>query len=160
MKKDRLIIALLFTLLLSGCAFAQQKGIVRMTTLIGEDSVLVTKYPSKTLEFNYNGDTLFSSIYVDSISEGVINCCMYVDYPKNTDLSNTMVKVVFVDGSYDYLMPHRIDSDLYVEYDFNQNVFLKLYTIGVKEIFFNNSLESSKLDDVNYFSYFLNNHYK
>lgn len=160
MRKDKLIIALLFTLLLSGCAIAQQKGIVRMSTLVGKDSVLVTKYPSKTLEFNYNGDTLFSSIYIDSLSHGEINCWMYVNYPKNTDLSNTMVKVVFEDGSYDYLMPHRIDSDLYVEYDFNQSIFLKLYTIGVKEIFFNNSLESSKLDDINYFSYFLNNHYK
>lgn len=162
-KKTNVIVFILSLLfLMSACAFGQNE-IERGYKTLKDSSIVVCKRPANWLVFIENEvDTMFVGIFIDSVNANTLHIQVVVSYPSYIKLDNTFIRLIFNDGSIDYLMPHSINHETgYVEYNLNQDIYLKMYTMNVRAIYFNNSVKyHSFKDDTNYFSYFLNNHSK
>mgnify|MGYP000706938654 CR=1 FL=1 len=155
MKSIKVLLAVISLLLLSSCVFAQM-SIIRETRSISGNTV-VTKSPSYDL---FLGNVAVS-IYVDSIGYDQLNIFIMAVYPIGTKLDNSMIKIKFEDGSSHYFTAHYIDALLgYVEYDVTFETYNKLYTTNIKNIYLNNSLIPNKIEQKDFFIYFLNNHSK
>lgn len=161
-KKINLVV-LLFSvlfLLFCGCAFGQEMSIERSVSYNPYyKKNIVTKYPSYNLEFTKGKDTTFMSIFADSLSADRFGVRIYVFFPKNTSLSNSIIKLGFEDGSEDYVKAFDIDyNNNYVEYALPQNVFSKLYRLRVTSVQFNYDNKINKIEDSLFFFAFLSRH--
>lgn len=155
MKSIKVLLVVISLVLLSSCSFAQMSIIRNVRSVSG--NTIVTKSPSYDLSF---GDVAVS-IYADSIGFNQLNVFIMAVYPVGTKLDNSMIRIIFEDGSSHYFTAHYIDSLLgYVEYDVTFETYNKLYTTNVKDIYLNNSLIANEIKEKDFFIYFLNNHSK
>lgn len=153
----RIVLFLTFTFLFGACAFAQKMNIERSINYNAYyKKDIVTKFPSYNLEFIDGRDTTFLSIFADSISNNRFGVRLYAFYPKKTDLSNSIIKLGFEDGSEDYIKAFEVDKEnRYVEYALLQDVFNKLYKLKVTSVKFNYNNKSNKVNDSLFFFAFL-----
>lgn len=157
--KIKIIVLILSALfLIGGCIFGQEMSIERVVGYNGYyKKNIVKKYPSYNLEFIDGKDTISMSVFSDSISSNRYGVRLYVYYPKTTDLNNSIVKLSFADGSYDYVTSFETDHNLsYVEYALPQNLFVKMLTAKVKSVQFNLRDKVDNITDDTYFIAFFN----
>lgn len=163
--KDKKIggLVLLFCLaflLLASCAFSQSMEIERSVSYNPYyKKEIVTKFPSYNLQFIENNDTTFMSIFADSLSSDRFGVRIYVFFPNKTNLTNSIIRLGFEDGSEDYIKSFDIDyKNSYVEYALSQNVFSKLYRLKVTSVQFNYKNKINKIEDSLFFFAFLSRH--
>lgn len=163
-KLDVIILLIIVALFLGMCqlANAQEMDIERHITYNKfYKKNVVCKYPSYGLEVVNGNDTIYFSILADSISPRQYGIRLYAYFPEGTDLNNSAINIGLSDGSEYYLTFNSIDNEIsYVEYDLTDELFHKMYKIGVKTVSFNYSDKKLPIDDEYYFYAFLNRQYR
>lgn len=156
-KVNTVLVILYITIFLTASIiYGQNKMDISRAYLPSDKDSVLSRYPSYTLELN--GVSI--GILSDSIGIDLVHTVIYAIYPKDTDLSNTFIKIKFADGSEHYFLPSNVQTDGYVEYELTNKSYFKLFTSNVDSLALNGSTKYTKVDDSDYFYYFLNNYSK
>ncbi len=153
--KNRMMIFVIIFFVVAYCCAGQIERFSKYT----DKPEIISLYPSKPLIFVYNKDTIFLSIFSDSINPKLLDTKLYAFYPKNIKNFTGNITIGYEGIVPQVYKPILIDSsqtsDNYVEYIGSDNAYYALFYHKYTYISFGSVKQYPVMDNrTNYFQDF------